>query len=48
VRALQLARHATTADVPAAELGKLDQPAAPAASADRSKEAGPKAGGGQE
>ena len=46
VRALQLARHATTADVPAADLGKLDPPAA--ANAGAAKEAGPKAGGGQE
>ncbi|HKB55398.1 MAG TPA: cytochrome c, partial [Ramlibacter sp.] len=46
VRALQLARHATTADVPPADLGKLDPPAAPAAA--NAKEAGPKAGGGQE
>ena len=44
VRALQLARHATTADVPAGELGKLDQPAAAGTEA----EAGHKAGGGQE
>ena len=55
VRALQMARHATTADVPASELGKLDQPAAPAGgaaehekAAEKEKEAGPKAGGGQE
>lgn len=42
IRALQLARHATTADVPAGELSKLDQPAdaKPAAG-----EGGHKAGG---
>jgi len=44
IRALQLSRHATTADVPAGELSKLDQPAA----AKTEAEAGPKAGGGQE
>jgi hypothetical protein len=33
VRALQLSHHATTADVPASELPKLDQPAAPASGA---------------
>lgn len=44
VRALQLARHATTADVPPSELGKLDRPAAAATEG----EAGHKAGGGQE
>ena len=55
VRALQMARHATTADVPASELSKLDQPAAPAGGAaehekatEKAKEAGSKAGGGQE
>jgi len=44
IRALQLSRHATTADVPAAELNTLDQPAA----AKPNAEAAPKAGGGQE
>ena len=44
IRALQLSRHATTADVPAAELSTLDQPAA----AKPNAEAAPKAGGGQE
>jgi mono/diheme cytochrome c family protein len=44
VRALQLARHATTADVPPGELGKLDQPA----TAKTEAEAAHKAGGGQE
>jgi mono/diheme cytochrome c family protein len=44
VRALQTARHATTADVPASELGKLDQPA----TTKTEGEAAHKAGGGQE
>ena len=42
IRALQLARHATTADVPAGELSKLDQPAAAKPAAE---EGGHKAGG---
>jgi mono/diheme cytochrome c family protein len=48
VRALQLARHATTADVPAGELGKLDQPASAGGASAEAKEAGAKAGGGQQ
>ncbi len=48
VRALQLARHATTADVPASELGKLDQPASAGGASAEAKEAGAKAGGGQQ
>lgn len=44
VRALQMARHATTADVPASELSKLDKPAESAA-AEGAKEGGHKAGG---
>jgi len=46
VRALQLSHHATTADVPAGDLGKLDRPASEQMGA--GKEAGHKAGGGQE
>ena len=51
VRALQLSRHATTADVPAGELGKLDAPGPAAGSekaAEKTTEAAHKAGGGQE
>jgi len=44
IRALQLSRHATTADVPAGDVSKLDEPAA----AKTEAEAGHKAGGGQE
>ncbi len=50
VRALQLSQHATTADVPASEVGKLDRPASgqlPGGAKD-AKEAGHKAGGGHE
>ena len=48
IRALQLARHATTADVPAGEVSKLDQPAEAKAGGEAGKEAEHKAGGGQE
>lgn len=48
VRALQLSHHATTADVPAGDIGKLDQSAAEQMGKDEGKEAGHKAGGGQE
>ena len=41
IRVLQLSRHATTADVPASEVGKLDQPA----TAKTGAESGHKAGG---
>ena len=47
VRALQLSHHATTADVPAADLGKLDRPASEQLGAGKD-EAAHKAGGGQE
>lgn len=46
VRALQLSRHATTADVPASELSNLDKPAETAGKAEG--EAAHKVGGGQE
>ena len=42
IRALQLARHATTADVPAGDMSKLDKPAA---TAPAGEEGGHKAGG---
>jgi mono/diheme cytochrome c family protein len=51
VRALQLSHHATTADVPAGELGKLDRPASEqlgAGGAENGKEAAHKSGGGQQ
>jgi len=50
VRALQLSRHATTADVPAGELGKLDRPASEqmGAGTPAKEEAAHKAGGGQQ
>jgi len=47
VRALQLSHHATTADVPAGEIDKLDQPASAQMGAGK-EEAGHKAGGGHE
>lgn len=49
VRALQLSHHATTADVPASEVGKLDRPASEQLpGAKDAKGAGHKAGGGQQ
>jgi mono/diheme cytochrome c family protein len=45
VRALQLSHHATTADVPPADLGKLDQTAAEQMGAGAATAAGHKAGG---
>jgi mono/diheme cytochrome c family protein len=38
VRALQLSHHATTADVPSGDMGKLDAPAAPAPAEGAAKE----------